>query len=657
MASTIAYRSEIDGLRTVAVGFVLLFHANPTLWPGGFVGVDVFFVISGYLIGSILFAEFERRGKVDLPEFWARRFRRLVPSAILVIGATLIMSLVILPAPETYRAGHDALFAAVYLTNWLSLVQAVSYFDDGGGPSLFLHYWSLAVEEQFYMYLSVIFLMAGLPLRRSENSVRFIILLLLGLGAVSFALNLISTADAQPVGFYGTHARIWQFTAGIAVGLAERNGQFPRGWMRSALAIAGLGAIVFCGAWFDGEMGYPGLYAIVPTLGTAALIWAGTGGGSTPADRDSVPGRFLLLGTEPMVRIGRISYVLYLWHWPIFKLWEAQTGRWQVSDMIAATALTLVLSVLTHVLVENPVRYSRGLRLRPTRSLTVLVTCIALCCASATGVIAWASSASLVRLDGGQVVDIEEVRHDRPLIYSDDCHLDQKSIEYSECIYGENDSDEAIFLVGDSHAAHWFPALNTVAHSYGYALHSRTKSACIPVNLPIRNFNLGREYTECAEWREKVMQEIEKIRPDLVVIAASSQQKPLEADLTDAEARELLATAEQDTVERILASGARVALVIDTPWVESDPLDCLESESDRSKCQWPAAESFRDRSLPWASWDDRPEVTIVDMREAICPGGVCAAQRGGRVLLRDRHHLASEFSRSLAKSLASQIMP
>ena len=272
MSRFIAYRPDVDGLRSVAVVSVLVYHALPGVLTGGFIGVDVFFVISGYLIGSMLMNEFDRTGRIDFVDFWARRTRRLAPLAVVVIATSLSVGALVLPGPELWRAANDAVYAALYLSNWQNLFEAVSYFDEGGGASLFLHFWSLAVEEQFYLYFSGVFLVGMLLRGRIRNPATVVIILMIGFGLLSLALNLSVTYRSQPEAFFGTHTRIWQLTAGVAVGLAERSGRLLPMHLRTTLAWPGIAMILAAIFLLDGELNYPGWLAFLPTLGTAFLI-------------------------------------------------------------------------------------------------------------------------------------------------------------------------------------------------------------------------------------------------------------------------------------------------------------------------------------------------------------------------------------------------
>lgn len=662
MSGFLAYRSDVDGLRTVAVLSVVVYHALPDVLPGGFVGVDVFFVISGYLIGSILMNEFDRNGRIDFADFWARRMRRLAPSAILVIAASLAVAAMVLPAPELFRTASDAVYAALYLTNWQSLFEAVSYFDESGGASLFLHFWSLAVEEQFYIYFSGIFLIGMLLRGRVKKPSSVIVFLLIGFGLLSLILNLTVTYRSQPEAFFGTHTRIWQLTAGVVIGLAERSGKLVPADLRPALAWPGILMISSAVFFFDGDLRYPGWFAFWPTIGAALVIYSGI------VDPNSVKPTHLnvwraplsLLASRSAVYIGKCSYALYLWHWPIFVLWREFFNSWNGIDIAAALLLSFAVSLATHIFVENPIRYSALLRNKPLTSLIGSATLISLCIAGSIFVGQLAEASQSIRVADGKVFDPEIVRRTQPIIYEDGCHLSQSATEQPDCVYGVAEATEAIVLFGDSHAAHWFPAFHEIALNDKFALYNRTKSACAPIDIAVYNSNWKREYTECAIWRERTIREIERIRPAFVIIGMSSQHKPLihgtDERLNGEPAYRALAEAEIRTVNFFSQIGTKVFLMRDTPWLSEDPLDCL-ADSNRNgydECQWPAEQVLKKQSFPWGVHDEI-NAQVVDIGDSICPNGTCKAFQDGMITMRDRHHITPNFAQSLSKVIASHL--
>ncbi len=354
-ASRGAFRSDIEGIRGLAVLAVVLFHAGLAGIVGGFVGVDVFFVISGFLITGLLLREHERTGRIGLVGFYARRARRLLPAAIFVLVATLVISLNLVAPLDRPAVGLDGAAAALSIGNVRFALAAGDYFTSVAAPSPFLHFWSLAVEEQFYLVWPALILLVA----RGAHARRRVLIALVALVAVSFAANLVLTDAAANWAFYSLPTRAWQLGLGglLAVG-AGALARVPdrlvglSGWL-------GLAAIVVAMLVFDSSLAYPGAAALVPTIGAAALIAGGS--------RALGPGRLLSVG--PLRFLGRISYSLYLVHWPIFVLAPFVIG--DPNDMARAglVGLSIAVAFAIWALVENPLR--RGLpnfALRPRRS-------------------------------------------------------------------------------------------------------------------------------------------------------------------------------------------------------------------------------------------------------------------------------------------------
>jgi peptidoglycan/LPS O-acetylase OafA/YrhL len=663
-AAKTTYRPDLDGLRALAVLSVVLFHADVIYAPGGYVGVDVFFVISGYLITSLLFAELDRTGKIDFLAFWARRTRRLLPLALLVIGVSLAASSVVLSKLQLQSAGQDALFAATYTTNWQKLASAVDYFNEDAGAGLFLHYWSLAVEEQFYAFLTIVFATAlGLTFWTKKGPAftsTVAISLLAGAGVLSFIASIVAAGYSQPEAFFGTHTRIWQLALGAGVGQLERGMIDLRLWQRHFLAWVGLGLIVFPVLFYTDQLVYPGYYVIAPSLGAAALILSGIQAARAFSLRQ-LPLPLLALSHSLPVQIGKLSYALYLWHWPVFMLYKAHFVQWEMMDRGFAIAMTLALAVICHLAIENPIRFSAFLQPRPLFTLaSSLLMTLGIC--GITLATQRAAPGKAVLLAGGQALTTAQIRQDQPRTYADRCHSDQKGTGFGRCVYGAIDSPHKIFLLGDSHANHLFPAIEQIAKKHGYALYSRTKSACIGIDVAVWNVRWKREYTECAAWRNNVLNEIEKEKPDLVVLANSSAHRPYisaETKLAEGEeAAQLLVAGEKRTLARLLNSGAKVALIADLAWLPDDPIDCLiENPGSVDVCRWPVKAAIPKLRSPWSTANDRQpaNVRVVDLLPTVCPEGFCYAAARDMVVMRDRHHLTATFAATLADRLDAEL--
>ena len=346
---------DIQGLRAVAVLLVVADHAGVGWLTGGFVGVDVFFVVSGYLITFLLLREADTRGGVRIGEFYARRARRILPAATVVLLATLAYAAQGLSVSQVQRFKDDATWSALFAANVHFAELGTDYFAQGRDPSPFRHYWSLAVEEQFYLVWPALLALVLVACRRSGSRGRSVLgALLLVIIALSLAWSVWITSAAPGTAYYSSPARAWELAVGALLATqAHRAGSLGR-TSRAWLASAGLGAVVVSAVVFDAGSQLPGWRALLPVLGTAALVAAGVGG-SSPVNR--------WLGVRPLTWIGDLSYSLYLWHWPILVLGPAHPA---LPEGPAGTAvlvlLALAASVVTFHLVEKPFRGARPLR-------------------------------------------------------------------------------------------------------------------------------------------------------------------------------------------------------------------------------------------------------------------------------------------------------
>ena len=345
--TALRYRPEVDGLRAIAVILVILFHARLPLAPGGFVGVDVFFVVSGFLITGLLAQELQATGTVRLVGFWARRARRILPAAILVLFASLALAAPVLEPLQRVAALRDFAAAAVYILNWFLARRATDYFDIETDPSLYLHYWSLSIEEQFYVVWPLLILAAIFIASKYRRPPR-LIALSIAVTAASFALCVYLSSRNQPLAFFGTLSRAWELSLGATVALIKLPHLSAR--VRARLCGVGLIAVLVAGAAFTESMTFPGAAALLPTVGTALILAGGRDvpiGG--PLDK--------ALGSTVPVYLGKRSYSWYLWHWPVLLIGGAIFG----SNPLTVTGLvvvSLLLADLTYRFVEQPFRIS-----------------------------------------------------------------------------------------------------------------------------------------------------------------------------------------------------------------------------------------------------------------------------------------------------------
>lgn len=644
-----SFRPDIEGLRGIAILLVVLYHAQTPGFSGGFIGVDVFFVISGYLITGLLVAEIEKTGRLDLPRFYARRVRRLLPAAALVLLVTLLVGRLIDPPVAHRELANTAIATALYVSNLWFARNATDYLASDAEGSPLLHTWSLSVEEQFYLVWPVIVLVAMRGFRGQLSRRRVILVMaLLGVASLGFAIWL--ARIAQPWAFFGSPTRAWEFALGALAGLASTSSLAARPALGRWLAGAGMLTIILAGALLDRNSSFPG-FAVAPVVATAVLLMAGASG--------SAGWVTTVLIAAPMQWIGRMSYAWYLWHWPVRVFAESLYGRLSLAPLLALAALALGLAALTHVALENPIRFSRTLAHRAWGSLAMglLITMLG------TGTSWWIRQSGLQLASEPSHHRFQQAREEIPRIYHDGCHLDLLDTHVPQCAYGDTRSPVTVVLFGDSHAAQWFPALDRAGKERGWRVVSWTKSSCPAASIDIFYARLGRIYVECREWREAVIERIVALRPAAVVISnwggyVGAQGQATEWQVT----ADQWAAGVESTVRRITGAGARALLVIDSPAPGYDVPSCLSRVAwspwmHQRPCDFSRARGTHavTRRIDIETAARMVDVATIDPAGLICDEQRCSTERDGLVLYRDAHHLSLRFAASLGTVVADAI--
>jgi peptidoglycan/LPS O-acetylase OafA/YrhL len=639
-----SHRPDIEGLRAIAILLVVAYHAGVPLVRGGYVGVDVFFVVSGYLITSLLVREAEATGSVDLWRFYARRVRRLLPAIAAVLLACTAAG-VLLYAPVEQRELASASFsAATYLSNVYFARGATDYLGPSAETHPLLHTWSLSVEEQFYLAwpLFVLLALGALGARRGALSRRRLAGWMAGAAALSLIGSVVLTRYHQPWAFFSSPARAWEFAAGgLAVLVPLRGWRGAAGSARGAAVQGwlGLGGIVAAALVFDADTVFPGVAALLPVLATVLVLR------SAAAHPRCAPAR--ALGVRPFQEIGRLSYSWYLWHWPVL-VFAAVAVQDELGwpARLALTGLALAIAEASYRLVENPVR--RSPRLTPAHAMA-MAACLTLVGAGVS--LAWRRAATEWSRSPVNA-RLERARDDLPAVYASGCHADFERVEAdpAACTSGMAAASRTMVLFGDSHAAQWYPALEAMADERGWRLVSFTKSACPAVDRPTANRRLGREYRECAAWRRDALAEVRKLHPDLVVVASSDEYALSRTDWLHGTDRVL---------RSLSASSGAVAILRDTPRPGFDVAACVARRSwGVGALQWrrcearmngagpdPVFQALRRAARPYRN------AYVVDMGPYVCPRSPCLLYRDGVLLYRDTHHLTAEFAATLGDEL------
>ncbi len=684
-AAASGHRADIQGLRAVAVLAVVLFHLWPNRLSGGFVGVDVFFVISGFLITAHMFREVRATGTLSLRRFWARRIRRLLPASLLVLGVSALATVAFLPATVWSTTARQIAASALYVQNWALAGDAVDYMAQDNEPTLAQHYWSLSVEEQFYagwpLVVLVIVVIARVFGRAHDGAARAA--MIVGLGAIgtgSLVWSVLATHSDQSQAYFVTPTRVWEFAVGAVIALIGV--PQPRRSVAAALSFAGLLAIGAAAVAFDGASLFPGWIALLPVLGAAAVIVGGSTG------HRFTPGWWL--STRPMTFVGDVSYSVYLWHWPLIVVLPHVTGvSLRTADKLGILALTILLAWLSKVYVEDPMRIRPLLAARPWRSYAFAVTGMAVVVAGTVAITldvdrraeaaAIDAAAILERapecagpaaLDdptgcapitgAGPLVPPPEVvarQNSRPTY--PDCQQSITKAAVMSCTLGSTsaDPDRVVAIVGDSHATHWFSAFDRLGKERNWRVLTFAKSSC-PATTARRLLpeeQTGEAADSCLAWAAAVRDRIAGDH-EISYVFTSAYSSAYEFTTGEVPLDEPATDGFVDVWSAWTQAGKEVFAIRDVPIPESNVPNCLAAHAGEPRACGIRAETLEHDPLADAARAaDDPLVHLIDLTDRFCADGTCYAVVGNLIVYRDYSHLSDEYSTALVPYLGRQI--
>lgn len=664
MPTTPQHRDDIDGLRAVAVGLVVAYHAGIDVFAGGFIGVDVFFVLSGFLITGILLQELTDTDRISLRDFWARRVRRLLPLSSVVLVTTLAAGWWIVNPVHRSSLVDDVRAAALYMANWRFADQSVAYSDTSVTDSLTLHFWSLSIEEQFYVAWPLLIIGAMAMSRRWRASPGAAVGVVAGaVAAASLAMSVLLSDSEGARTYFLTRTRVWELAVGALLAVLVRRGAARR-WstpVGGVTSLAGVAAILVAAVSYGPDTTFPGSAALVPVFGTVAVITAVYFSPGNPVSR--------ILALAPMRFVGRWSYGIYLWHWPAIGLTLLADERWGMPGsrrhhITVAILLSVGLAASCHRLVENPVRRSSRLAPRPFVSLALGGVLTATVLGGALLVARTPDPAAVVSTPDGRPALMLQTPEDAVRDMENDIPRACFSATAStRCVLGDPEGRFVVVHIGDSHARHFSPALAAIAAARGWRLHSWTKSACAPFDIIQYNSQSRGPNTGCRRWYQSVLDTLERIEPvDLIIIGRSSTyyRLLLDADgnrITDEQAGlDEWARGVTATFAALRAHADRIIVMRDTPsFKEPSMVECLAlARTDPASCSrpWPAVRPDEWMMTAEASIDVPPGVSLVDPFLLVCPADPCTAvSPSGAIKYRDSHHLTQTFSLELADGL------
>jgi peptidoglycan/LPS O-acetylase OafA/YrhL len=661
-----AVRREIQAVRALAVAGVVAFHLWPESVSGGYVGVDVFFVVSGFLITAHLLKEAQRSGTVILRQFWARRIRRLLPAAFLTIALTVAAVVLVVPRSFWPNFMKEAIASTLYFENWSLAADSVDYLAAENAASPFQHYWSLAVEEQFYLVwplvvLAVVLLATPASLRRGLTIAMAVI------AAASLGYGIWATVATPSVAYFSSFTRAWQFAAGALLALTLGSRVVPKRWS----TLTSLGAFVMIVAamlLYDGGTPFPGYAALLPVVGGALAIAAGM-----PSWRPAH-----VVASDPRVQwLGDVSYSAYLLHFPPIIILPYVTGHeLTVLEKLAILVATLVGAGLMKRFVEDRFRV-QGPLVRTWPTFAVVLAVMVLLVGGALGPRGAATgsgvdtqrvlnNATQIELDcvGFAAVDpataeqctevhLADVVPDRltvaddvPVVYDDECRTSPTSADLKMCTFGDKTSDTVAVLVGDSHAAQWFPAVQSLAIERGWRLEVFYKAAC---SFSEAAAAMTEDHTRdsCVEWNSEVMDQLAVIAPSYVFTSAVAGHEF--ANANGEVDGEVAIAGYANRWSEIGAQGASVIVFVDTPQMTNETVACVAAS------EGPEPDCATDRSYALGRPDHLTpaaarvaDVTLIDINDYLCTSELCPAVMGSVVAYRDTSsHMTKTFTESL----------
>lgn len=667
------FRPDIEGVRAISSVTVMLYHAGIAAMAGGFTGVDVFYVLSGFLVTGGLLREAEKRGKIDFPDFMGRRFRRLLPVSALVIIVTVLASYHWLGPTAGNTVAGDAVWTSLFLANWRFIAVGTDYLGAQGAASPLQHYWTLAIEGQFYIAWPLA--MAGLAFTAkkltniSTRALAGAVLVLMFV--VSYWWSIYSTGAEATVAYFSTWTRIWEIAVGCLLAVfLPRILYIPRK-IGTWLMVAGIAIIIVSCLIIEGDTPFPGWIAIIPVSGAAAVICGGSVAANSWIDR--------ILQLTPLQLLGRYSYGMYLWHWPMLQIGPSVIGRsLTTAEKLFVLVLATALAAVTYHLIENPMRsltflknhtpawswaFGALLILMPivvsqaTLRANELPDAISIDQASRTDY----PNESEVLAEVQTSVGVTDWPKQEPRItnpaYSKECDVTRAATSSSACVHGNPNGSRTAVIYGDSHAAMWIPAFDLIGKANDWRIIQLNKPGCIAPDFPTYSNVLGGEYTACIEYRQWAVSKIAEIEPDLVIIT-SARDGALRSDngksTTDG-VEEAWEEGLGKTIDVISPHAGRVIVLGDQAYPSQAGINCLEANpNDVKKCGDVYDDAVHaDHNAREKKVAETHGATYVDIVPWMCTDEFCPAVIGGITVHRDRMHINESFAIWLSEALAN----
>jgi peptidoglycan/LPS O-acetylase OafA/YrhL len=661
-------RGDIQGLRALAVVLVVVYHFFPSYIPGGFVGVDVFFVISGFLITLLLLREIEATGRISLSRFYSRRIRRLMPASLTVTVVTLLAAVLLLGPLQIADAFTDAAWSTAYVAN-IHLAQSTDGYFAVDDPSLFRHFWSLAVEEQYYLVWPILLSGIVLVARKRVRAIAPVVLGVLLIG--SLISSVILTGLGSPEAYYSLGTRAWELAIGGLIAFTVlRASRPPTATVASIAALLGVAAVVGSALKFTDLTPFPSWTAAIPTIGAGLIVWAG-------AHRAGDVSR--VLSIRPVTFVGDISYSLYLWHWPVLVLGIPFVGAENIAK-VPLVMLSVILSIATYHLVERKAANFR-LSIKPIRLVVFGLT------ATAVTVVLFAATSLAFPSTGGPPVaeatpvnaeadvvgseirlsnvttgllpaglpenvspTLRDLTDDLAAVFSNGC----AGLGLQVCEGGDSAGAKTVAMIGDSQMGQWWPAVDAAAKANGWKLFIVIKNACPAAVVSISDPTTGSPRPDCESWQQAALDTVNALDADVVLYANHSL-----AYHSEALDRSAFDDAWVDAIQgalRTLTSSSRVVFFGQFPRMQTTPEQCLiENLRAVANCSTPldvaVPEEIRRLDVEMAGSGG---ALYFDPTQLLCDDR-CAMVSDNRIIYRDSDHLTGSYSRILSPAIAEAI--
>jgi peptidoglycan/LPS O-acetylase OafA/YrhL len=686
------YRHDLDGLRGIAIALVAVFH----VWFGRVSGgVDVFLALSGFFFGGRLLRTALTSGAALSPVPEVKRLvRRLLPALVVVLAGCAVLTIAIQPETRWETFADQSLASLGYYQNWELANTAADYLRAGEAVSPLQHIWSMSVQGQFYIgFLALIFGFAFLFRKVLGRHMRAaLVVLLTALTIASFVYAIFAHNTDQATAYYNSVARGWELILGALVGALVGYIRWPM-WLRTAVAVAALAAILSCGALINGVKEFPGPWALVPVGATMLFILTGANRLADPHTGGKLPLPNRLLATKPLVWLGSIAYSLYLWHWPLLIFWLVYDDKQHAGVLDGAGVLLVsgLLAYLTTKYVENPLRYRsasaqsapsdrvplrRRLR-RPTIVLGSLVAALGV--ALTVTSFGWREHVLVQQANAEQLGTLEsldypgahalldhapvpdvpmrptvlEAKQDLPETTEDGCIADFSNVDVVSCTYGDQSASRTIALAGGSHAEHWITALDLLGKQHHFKVTTYLKMGC-PLTTEDVPLVMGdnRPYPKCHTWNQSAMKKIIADRPDFLFTTAT---RPWNIKAGDVMPGNYVGIWQELSENNIPMLAMR-----DTPWLVRGgkpffPSDCLADGGNGISCGIRRSDVLAETNptLPWVN--QFPLMKPLDMSDAVCREDVCRAIEGNVLIYHDSHHISKTYMRTMTDELGRQI--